>query len=177
MKKIIYGVSFLALVGIFIIGCQKENANPASSFSTEKSTSDSNIDGATYKMSARILSWIGSGPGTVEPWCHDTGGNCLPEFIVRGEVFNDFNDAITNATQSDYFTSNQVTDLFDMVEPSYIEDFQSDLASGDLLFLREIAEDGTNYYILIKTENATLDLEELVGELVEIVIPIQFEEE
>ena len=28
MKKLIYGVSFLALVGIIVFGCQKENVNP-----------------------------------------------------------------------------------------------------------------------------------------------------
>ena len=179
MKRIIYGISFLALVGIFIVGCQKEQQYELTPTSIEKKdeikVKDSN---SRFLTSYRVFYWIGNGqPGGLDPICEGSGGNCLPDFIVRGEVFNDFNDAITNATQADYFTSNQVADLFDMVDPVDINDFQSDLASGDLLFLREIAEDGTNYYILIKTENATLDLDELVGELVEIVIPIQFEEE
>jgi hypothetical protein len=35
MKKLIYGVSFLALVGIVIVGCQKENLDPTSSITSE----------------------------------------------------------------------------------------------------------------------------------------------
>jgi hypothetical protein len=172
MKKIIYLTAGLAL----LVGCQKEQLiTTPNSTSSEKNESNLNVDGSTYKMSARIFNWIGIGNGDVMPYCYDTGGNCLPEFVVYGEVFNDLNDAITNATQADFFQQNLVTDVFDMVEASYIEDFQSDLESGDLIFILEIDQNDVNYYILIDSENASLDKEELVGELVKIVIPIKYE--
>lgn len=43
MKKIIYGISFLALVGIIVVGCQKENLKPNLSSQPYKEVKEDNL--------------------------------------------------------------------------------------------------------------------------------------
>ena len=43
MKKLIYGVSFLAIVGIVIVGCSKENITPISLSGENEATDETGI--------------------------------------------------------------------------------------------------------------------------------------
>lgn len=180
MKSIFHGISFLALVGMTAVGCQKEQLSKLNNVSVKKNEKEVKVKDQNNKKltSYRIFGWFNTGipedPGPY-PYCDDSGGNCLPDHVVYGEVFNDLNDAIANDTLADFFQQNLVTDVFDFVNSSYIEDYQQGLEEGDLVFLLEIDNVGIHHYILIDAEDASLDKEELTGELVHIVIPIQYE--
>ena len=76
MKKLIYGVSFLAIVGIVIVGCSKENITPISLSGENEATDETGIvskglPGTVYKTEIRKYVWINE-----KMDCSQVGSGC-----------------------------------------------------------------------------------------------------
>src|SRR5690606_12126622 len=79
MKKIIYGISFLALVGAIVVGCQKEDITPVSNFSIENNNTENSVN----QRGSDLYHLVENFPELGDIGCYKPAENCFPVFIVR----------------------------------------------------------------------------------------------
>ncbi|MDT8413050.1 MAG: hypothetical protein RQ875_11340 [Vicingaceae bacterium] len=183
-KKIIYGVSFLALIGITAVGCQKENINPVSSFSTEKSSND---DNNTNQKVGNLYHLVQNFPDLGDIGCYKPAENCLPEFIVRGRGIGiGLNEpkesliALKNAMSassngngqqlSSFFSSQEWREIF----PRMKGEIAQKLATGDLKITSRMATNSPGVEIFIVLPQGS-DLNNFTDS--EVVVAMQIKDE
>jgi len=99
MKKLIYGISFLAIIGITIIGCKKENFNPTSNTSSNNTTIDKdNLDNESKY--AELESLINNDLNQI-----------AQELRSKKSNFNSQSD-VTSAAESLYSNNNEILTSF-----------------------------------------------------------------
>jgi hypothetical protein len=157
-------ILWVAILSVTIIGCSKEDNTLVLSSAPLTEDASANRNG----NSSRYLSWVGSGPGTVEPDCFAGKGNCLPTFEVFSKIaYEQLNVAIKNDLQVNFFVNNNYANVFGVEDDSQI---QSQLEKGHLKF-KIIKTSTIDYCLIIKPQHEKFDITKLVGK-VTLAIPV-----
>lgn len=166
---------FTALIVITIISCTKDENNMMTSSSGYSVDNQDNL--LSRNSSTRYLTWVGSGPGEVEPDCLSGRGNCLPTFEVTARaMYEGFVLAVKSDTQMEFFSKVNYLDVFTNNELNQIEashQIQDALEKGHLKFRIE-GTATTDYCLVIKPQHEYFDLDKLADKVV-IAIPISIE--
>lgn len=160
----------VAIVATTIFGCTKED----NTLSSSANPTTDNLSTSRDAKSSRYLTWVGSGPGTVEPDCFTGNGNCLPTFEVVGKtMYEQLTFAVKTDNQVTFFNNNNYVDVFGGEELTQIESnhqIQDALEKGHLKF-KIISTSTVDYCLILKPQHEHFDPEQLANKVV-LVIPV-----
>lgn len=181
MKSIFYGISFLALVGMTAVGCQKEDITPVSNFSIENNNSENSVN----QRGSDLYHLVENFPELGDIGCYKPAENCFPVFIVRRsssfrnspkESLDALKDAMSAAENgsgreiSSFFSSQEWRGIF----PRLKGEIAQKLATGELKITSRMATNlpDVEIFIVLPKDSDSNDFTDS-----EVVVAMQIKDE
>lgn len=166
MKKIAYGISFLALIGITIISCQKDNIDSVTSeLITDVSSSDQNSSNTdnTSEAKANLYHFVDNFPSLGDWGCYKPAQNCLPTVIIRPSraAYLELEEAIDLSDDENFellqlfFSSGEWETVFPSLNPEIAEN----IAGGEFKMTRKMdaGNENSEIFVVIGVEENIVD--------------------